>query len=272
MIRNRLSSFLVLLILLSQFVINLNSFAESYFGSYLFCASENGLRHDEYWNRKVQWNWSKGSSLNYQQNQIDDKYKSFTFVNKSGTWINGFGDISANTYQHFLLVSNTFQNKTEAIHYCENLEKKCVNEFGSSYKYVGVSSWSIPQSAWGTIAVRYKEGEVRKWTTCSNWKYSDYKELNYSPVWKVAGSATFAAAGLVIYPMTFIYAGPLIGSILGATPGAIIGNFILSAKGLVVGAVIGVPVGTALGIYLGVDHAYQIYKNATEKINQEETK
>jgi hypothetical protein len=268
--KNIINSFLLLTIVIFQFIVGINSYAASYFGSYLFCSTENGLRGDSYWSRKVDWNWSKGNRLN-SYSQMNDKYKNFTYMNESGTWINGFGDISANTYQHFLLVRNTFENKTEAIQYCQTLEKKCVNEFGPSYKHVGVSSWSIPKTAWGTIAVRYKEDKVTKWTTCSNWKYSDYKELNYYPVWKVAGSATFAAAGLVIYPMTFIYAGPLIGAILGATPGALIGNLILTAKGLVVGAAIGVPVGTALGIYLGVDHAYQIYKNATEKMNQEET-
>jgi hypothetical protein len=206
--KNNFSSFVLLSIAFLQLIVSINSYASSYLGSYLFCSNENGLRGDSYWDGKVDWKWSKGNILNSNY-QMNDKYKNFTYLNESGTWINGFGGISANNYKFFLLVRKTFENKDEAIQYCQTLEQKCVNEFGPSYKYVGVSSWSIPISAWGTIAVLYKEDKGTKWTTCSNWKYSDYKELNYYPVWKVAGSAAFAAAELVIYSMTFIYAGIL---------------------------------------------------------------
>ncbi|KAB8039917.1 hypothetical protein GCL60_06550 [Silvanigrella paludirubra] len=264
--RNRFSSFLLSFILLSQFVISLNTFAESYFGSYLFCSSENGLRGNEYWKKKVNWNWSKGFTSN---NQIDDKYKSFTFVNKSGTWINGFGDISAKTGQYYLLVRKTFENKQEAIRYCENLEKKCVNEFGPSYKYLGVSSWSIPQTAWGTIALRYKENLSIKWTTCSNWKYSDYKELNYYPVWKLVGSSIgysyIAASGMLIYPIMWYIKGGFIGFTLSLAPGIIVAE-----EAVVVGTLAGVVAGTAYGVYIGLDEAYKIYKNIYNEVNNKE--
>jgi hypothetical protein len=170
-------------------------------------------------------------------------------VNKSGTWIKGFGDISANSLQHFLLVRNTFENKEEAIHYCEFLEKKCVSEFGPNYNYVGVSSWSIPQSAWGTIAVRYKENKVTKWTTCSNWKYSGYKELDYYPVWKVAGLTSVAAAGIVISAVTM----NAFGSMLD----------LYALEDLLLGS----KVGTAFGTMIGIDIAYKIYEYVYEKIS-----
>ncbi len=241
MIRNKYSIFLLLSILLYQFIISKESFAESYFGSYLFCSSENGLRNNQYWNRKVNWNWSKGYSLNYQKNKIDDKYNNFTFINSSGTWINGFGDISSTSLKHYLLVRNTFENKQEAIQYCKYLEDKCVNEFGSSYKYIGVSSWSIPQTAWGTIAVRYKENFVIKWTTCPNWEFSGFKELHYFPLWQATGLTTFAAAGMIISPWAM---------------GVALGKF---------GAIAGV-IGTSYGFSQGLNTAYNIYNYISEKI------
>ena len=239
--KKRINSCLLSLIGISQFAFSLESFAASYFGSYLFCSSENGLRRDEYWNKKVDWRWSRGTVSNSQTNKIDDKYNNFTFVNKSGTWINGLGDISSSTLQHYLLVKKTFENKQEAIRYCQYLENKCVKEFGPSFKYVGVSSWSIPQSAWGTVAVRYKEFKETKWTACSNWQFSDYKELNYYPLWKVTGLTTFAAAGLVIYP--WAWAG-------------LLGHF---------GPFLG-TVGTGIGFAFVIDNAFNIYDYVSEKM------
>ena len=236
-----INSSLLSLIAFSQFAFSFESFATSYFGSYLFCSSENGLRRDEYWNKNVFWRWSRGTDSNSQTIKIDDKYNNFTFANKSGTWINGFGDISSSTLQHYLLVKKTFENKQEAIRYCQFLENKCVKEFGPSFKYVGVSSWSIPQSAWGTIAVRYKEYKQTKWTACSNWQFSDYKELNYYPLWKVTSLTSLAAAGLVIYPWAL---GGLLGTI-GPISGA---------------------VGTGIGLAIGIDDAFDIYQYISEKM------
>jgi hypothetical protein len=250
--RNKFKSCFLLSIFLLQIFMIKNSYATSYFGSYLFCSSENGLRGDEYWNRKVHWKWSMGKTFKSSQLKMNDKYKSFTFVNNSGTWINGFGDISANTLQHFLLVRNTFENKEEAIHYCKFLEKKCEYEFGPNHKYVGVSSWSIPQTAWGTIAVRYKEDKDTKWTTCSNWKYTGYKELNYYPVWKVAGLTSVAAAGIVISSVTINALGSLLDYHAFLEP------------------LWGSQIGTAFGTFIGIDIAYKIYEYAFEKISLNE--
>ncbi len=150
-----------------------------------------------------------------------------------------------------------------------NFRKKCVNEFGPSFKYVGVSSWSIPISAWGTIAVRYKEGKVTKWTTCSNWKYSSFKELNYYPVWKVVGSSIgytyIAASGVLIYPVIWYIKGAFLGFTLSLVPG-----MILAKEAIGVGTLVGVVAGTSYGIYIGLDEAYQIYKKIYNEVNNKE--
>ncbi len=269
--KKRINSCLLSLIGISQFAFSFESFAASkasYYGSYLFCANDNGLKQDAYWNRKVEWRWSNGTALNSNQNTIGDEYSNFTFVNKSGTWINGFGDESAKTGQHFLLVRKTFENKQEAVNYCQTLENKCKNEFGSTFKHVGVSSWSIPKSAWGTIAVQYKEDKSTKWTACSNWQFSDYKELNYYPKWKVYNAAAIAAGGMIFYPIVNGFTGGAAGLVLGIVPGAMNLNPVAVSVGGTLGLQIGQFIGTTYGIYYGINEIFNIYNETANQINQ----
>ena len=265
--KKRINLYLLSSIALSQFAFTLESFAVSYFGSYLFCAKDNGLRQDAYWNRKVEWSWSKGTTLNSIQNLIGDEYTNFTYMNIFGTWINGFGDISAKTDQHFLLVRKTFENKQEAVNYCKSLENKCKIEFGTDFKHVGVSSWSIPQTEWGTIAVQYKEDKSTKWTACSNWQFSDYKELNYYSKWKAYSSHAIAAGGLLFYPIVYGY----VGSRAGLSLGIIRDAMNLNPAAVFYGGLgynLGNFIGNKYGLYIGINEIFNIYKETANQINQ----
>jgi hypothetical protein len=240
-------------------------------GSYLYCASDNGLRGNQYWNRKVNWDWSKGYNSNDAQTYIEDKYQNFTYMTSSGTWIKGYADKSAKTGQYFLLVKKTFENKRSAIRYCKSLVNKCIQEYGLSYKYVGASSGDIPYFSWGMIAVRYKQENMMKWTSCQNWMNSDYSELNYDPEWIVDSPTTFRAAGLIIYPAAWAYSWTIFGYPIGYQPNILskyinLNQSVFSFGGLT-GPYVGAEIGGRFGINIGTDYNYRIYQYTTNSID-----
>ncbi len=247
-----------------------NSFAV---GSYLYCSSDNGIRGDQYWNRKVNWDWSKGYNSNDAQTYIENKYQNFTYMTSSGTWIKGYADKASKTNQYFLLVKKTFANKRSAIGYCKSLVNKCKQEFGLSYKYVGASSGDIPYLAWGMIAVRYKQDNLMKWTTCQNWKYSDYSELNYDPEWIVDSPTTFRAAGLTIYPAAWAYSWTIFAYPIGYHPDIVskyinLNQAVFSFGGLT-GPYVRAEVGGRFGINIGTDYNYRIYQYTTNSSDED---
>lgn len=157
----------------------------AYAGSYLFCANEFlDVDSKAYLTKGDGWKWAKGEEGSAKLN----KYQSFARIYKNkGFWIEGVGSIATITFKHFLSVSNTFETKQDAIKFCKALQSKCIDDFGSKFTHVGVSSYSIPQAAWGTISVPYStnpRGGGEKWIACPNWRQhsQDYPELNYKSI------------------------------------------------------------------------------------------
>ncbi len=246
----------VSLMIASQFSVNA--------GSYLFCGNDKLVNNEMYSKEGIGWNWAKGIKDTKQNQNQDNIYYSFYNIYDKGAWIDGWGDMSVNG-EFFLLVSNTFENKNGAIEFCSSLKNKCEIDFGSDFTHVGVFSWSIPQAAWGSIAVNYNEYGNKKWTTCPNWKYpenKEYQELNYLSLGKAAaigtvgavGAVAGIATGAVIYSTLGAAYGGAVGGAFGGLIGGSAGVINAAATGsapLITGGVIGAGVGAGVGAASG---------------------